>query len=130
MKKAILYCRVCSDEQAKDGSLKYQADALKRFCESNDIEVVDIYEENYSAKTFDRPEMKKICKKYLKECKSVDADGLLVLRWDRFTRNVSDWRDYISEFRKYGIEVKAIEGHSNLCMDDKTLGIMNQIGYK
>ena len=41
MKKAILYCRVSSDEQAKGGSLKYQADALKRFCESNGIEVVE-----------------------------------------------------------------------------------------
>ena len=51
MKKAILYCRVSSDEQAKGGSLKYQADALKRFCESNGIEVVDIYREDYSAKT-------------------------------------------------------------------------------
>ena len=96
MKKAILYCRVSSDEQAKGGSLKYQADALKRYCESNGIEVVDIYREDYSAKTFDRPEMKKICKKFLRKRKEVDADGLLVLRWNRFTRDASDGWDYIS----------------------------------
>ena len=111
MKKAILYCRVSSDEQAKGGSLKYQADALKRFCESNGIEVVDIYREDYSAKTFDRPEMKKICKKYLRKRKEVEADGLLVLRWSRFTRDASDGWDYISKFKKYGIEVNASEEH-------------------
>ena len=111
MKKAILYCRVSSDEQAKGGSLKYQADALKRFCESNGIEVVDIYREDYSAKTFDRPEMKKICKKFLRKRKEVEADGLLVLRWNRFTRDASDGWDYISKFRKYGIEVNATEEH-------------------
>ena len=111
MKKAILYCRVSSDEQAKGGSLKYQADALKRFCESNGIEVVDIYREDYSAKSFERPEMKKICKKYLRKRKEVDADGLLVLRWNRFTRNASEGWEYISKFRKYGIEVNAAEEH-------------------
>ena len=111
MKKAILYCRVSSDEQAKGGSLKYQADALRRFCENNGIEVVEVYREDYSAKTFDRPEMKKICKKYLRKRKEVDADGLLVLRWNRFTRNASDGWEYISKFRQYGIEVNAVEEH-------------------
>ena len=60
MKRAILYCRVSSDEQAKGGSLKYQEDALRRYCESNGIEVVDVYREDYSAKTFNRPEMNSI----------------------------------------------------------------------
>ena len=100
-----------SDEQAKGGSLKYQAEALTRFCKSNGIEVVDVYREDYSAKNFDRPEMKKICNKYLRKRKEVDADGLLVLRWNRFTRDASDGWDYISKFRKYGIEVNATEEH-------------------
>ena len=111
MKKVILYCRVSSDEQAKGGSLKYQADALRRFCDSNGFEVVDTYREDYSAKTFDRPEMKKICKKYLRKRKEVEADGLLVLRWNRFTRDASDGWEYISKFRRFGIEVNAAEEH-------------------
>ncbi len=111
MKKAILYCRVSSDEQAKGGSLKYQADALTRYCNSNGIEVVEVYREDYSAKTFERPEMKKICKKYLRKRKEVDADTLLVLRWNRFTRDASDGWEYISKFRDCGIEVNAIEEH-------------------
>ena len=111
MKKAILYCRVSSDEQAKGGSLKYQETTLKRFCESNGIEVVEVVKEDYSAKTFERPEMKRICKKYLKKRKDVEADALLVLRWNRFTREAAEGWEYISKFRKYGIEVNAAEEH-------------------
>ena len=111
MKKAILYCRVGSNEQAKDGSLKYQADALIEFCGRYVIEVVEVYYEVCSAKTFDRPEMKKICKKYLRERKEVDADGLLVLRWDRFSRNATDGWDYIFKFKRFGIEVNSVEGN-------------------
>ena len=110
-KKAIIYCRVSSDEQAKGGSLKYQEGALKRYCENNGIEVVEVYKEDYSAKTFNRPEMNKICNKYLRKKKEIDADYLLVLRWNRFTRDASDGWEYISRFKKYGIEVNAIEEH-------------------
>lgn len=111
MKKAILYCRVSSDEQAKGGSLKYQEDALRQYCKSHNIEVADVYRDDYSAKTFNRPKMNEICKKYLRKHKEVDVDALLVLRWNRFTRDASDGWDYISKFRRYGIEVNAIEEH-------------------
>ena len=111
MKKAILYCRVSSDEQAKGGSLKYQADALRRFCESNGIEVVAIYHEVYSSKSFDRPEMKEICKRFLQRQKDVEVDGLLVMSWDRFSRNATDGWDHISKFKRFGIEVNSVEGH-------------------
>lgn len=111
MKRAILYCRVSSDEQAKGGSLKYQEATLRRYCESNGIEVVDVYREDYSAKTFNRPEMNIICRKYLRRHKEVDADALLVLRWNRFTRYASDGWEYIAKFKKYGIEVNAVEEH-------------------
>lgn len=109
MKKAIIYCRVSSDEQAKGGSLKYQEETLRRYCKAHNIEVVDIYPEDYSAKTFDRPKMNIICSQYLRKKKDKDVDGLLVLRWNRFTRNASDGWDYISKFKKYGIEVNAAE---------------------
>lgn len=111
MNKAILYCRVSSDEQAKGGSLKYQEEALRRYCNSHQIEIVEVFSEDYSAKTFNRPEMNKICKKYLKKKKEIETDTLLVLRWNRFTRDASDGWEYISRFKKYGIEVNAIEEH-------------------
>ena len=38
MKTAIIYTRVSTDEQAEAGySLKYQEDALKKYCDANNI---------------------------------------------------------------------------------------------
>lgn len=111
MKKAIIYCRVSSDEQAKGGSLKYQESALRNYCKSHDIEVVECRREDYSAKSFNRPQMNEICKKYLRKKKEVEVDYLLVLRWNRFTREASEGWEHIEKFRKYGIEVNAVEEH-------------------
>ena len=108
-KKAILYCRVSSDEQARGHSLNFQESALKRYCENNGIEVVEVYREDYSAKNFNRPEINRICNKYLRKKKEIDADYLLVLRWNRFTRYAPDGWEYILKFRNFNIVVNAIE---------------------
>lgn len=107
VRNAILYCRVSSDEQAKGCSLNHQEKELRYYCNKNNIKVVDVYKEDYSAKTFNRPEMNKISKRLLK--KKPDADLLLVLRWNRFTRDLTDGCDYIKKFKQYGVEVNAIE---------------------
>jgi DNA invertase Pin-like site-specific DNA recombinase len=57
MKKAILYIRVSTDEQADKGySLQHQEEFLRRYCETNSIYVEGLVREDYSAKTFNRPE--------------------------------------------------------------------------
>jgi DNA invertase Pin-like site-specific DNA recombinase len=60
-KKAILYVRVSTDEQAEKGhSLAHQEDKLRSYCQFHDIEIVGFYKEDHSAKSFERPEFKKI----------------------------------------------------------------------
>ena len=59
---------------------------LRQYCELNHFNIVDIYTEDYSAKTFDRPEWKKILAYIKKNKKKVDM--ILCLRWDRFSRNL------------------------------------------
>ena len=97
-RRAILYCRVSSDEQAKGCSLNHQEKELRYYCNKNGIDVVDVYKEDYSAKTFNRPEMNMICKRLLK--KKPDADLLLVLRWNRFTRDLTSGCDFIRRFKQ------------------------------
>jgi DNA invertase Pin-like site-specific DNA recombinase len=61
MKKADLYIRVSTDEQADKGySQRDQEERLKRYCENNNIKVDQIIYEDYSAKTFIRPEWIKL----------------------------------------------------------------------
>lgn len=58
MKKAILMSRVSSEEQSRGYSLDVQLDALKHYCDRNNIMVTQTIKEDHSAKSFDRPGLK------------------------------------------------------------------------
>ena len=84
--RAILYVRVSTDEQANKGySLRSQEDALIKYCENNDIEIVEIIKEDYSAKNFNRPAWKTMMYRIKKG--QLKANELLFIKWDRFSRN-------------------------------------------
>lgn len=106
-RKAILYVRVSTDEQADGFSLSYQEERLRKYCALNNIEVAAFYKEDHSAKTFERPEFKKLLA-FLKSNKH-SADLLLFLKWDRFSRNAADAYGMISQLNKLGVEPQAIE---------------------
>ena len=56
-RKAILYVRVSTDEQAEKGySLRHQEETANKYCNFQNIEVVATFVEDHSAKTFERPE--------------------------------------------------------------------------
>jgi site-specific DNA recombinase len=90
MKKACLYIRVSTDEQADKGfSQRDQAERLQTHCEKNDIEIKKIIFEDYSAKTFNRPQWTKLLAE-LKKSKGNDLDYIMFTKWDRFSRNTAD----------------------------------------
>ncbi len=108
MKKAIIYIRVSTDEQADKGySLKHQEEYLSKYCEIQSIQTVDLFREDYSAKTFNRPEFNRLLKK-LKD-KKLKADLIIFTKWDRFSRNAPDAYAMIKTLHGYGIEPQAIE---------------------
>jgi site-specific DNA recombinase len=73
----------------------------------NRIKVRQISIEDYSAKTFLRPEWKKLMV-YLRRNKG-SSDLLLFIKWDRFSRNTSDAYQMIATLKKLGVEPQAIE---------------------
>lgn len=100
--------RVSSDEQAKGYSLDSQYEKLKIYCERNNYEIVYVIKEDHSAKTFNRPEWKK-WKKYAKS-NYRDIDELLIISWDRFTRNAAEGHAEITHhINTWGITIQAIE---------------------
>jgi site-specific DNA recombinase len=107
MKKAILMSRVSSEEQARGYSLDVQEETLKRYCENHDIEIIEIYREDHSAKNFNRPEFRKLLK-YAK-ANAGKIDYLLFTSWDRFSRNTADAYEMIRRLNEIGIEPQAIE---------------------
>ena len=107
MKKAVIMCRVSSDEQAKGYSLDIQFENLTKHCLRNEIEIVQHYREDYSAKNFKRPEFKKFMA-YARANRG-KIDVLLITTWDRFSRNLTDSLIIIRQLENLGIVVNAIE---------------------
>ena len=107
-RRAIIYTRVSSDEQAEKGySLQYQEEQLRKYCANRDISIVAHYKEDYSAKTFDRPEFNKLMNFCRKSPGEVDL--LLFINWSRFGRNAGDSYGIIKQLNKLEIEPQAIE---------------------
>jgi site-specific DNA recombinase len=107
-KRAILYIRVSTDEQAEKGnSLKHQEERLRQYCDLNQIEIDSIVKEDFSAKTFERPAFGKLLSYVKLHKKTIDV--LLILKWDRFSRNISESYHMLSIFKSLGIDVQAVE---------------------
>lgn len=109
MQKAIIYTRVSTDDQAEKGfSLRDQKDRLVKHCENKGIEIVKHFEDDgYSAKTFDRPQFNSLLE-FIKKNKGL-IQKLIVVKWDRFSRNMLLAMLMKQTLKKYGVTVEAVE---------------------
>jgi site-specific DNA recombinase len=120
LKNVILYVRVSTDEQADKGySRRDQEAKLLQYCKENNYNVIDTYREDYSAKTFKRPEFKKL----LTYCKSnkKKVDELLLVKWDRFSRNTAESYQMIGVFNGLGIKINAITQPLDMTIPEQLL---------
>lgn len=89
MKKAVLYARVSSDEQEKQGfSIPAQVKFLKDYAKKNNIMIVREFTESETAKQSGRKEFNAMVK-FLKSSKDVNI--ILVEKTDRLYRNFKDY---------------------------------------
>jgi site-specific DNA recombinase len=121
MKKAILYIRVSTDEQAERGhSLAYQEEKLKLYCQLKGIEIMAMFKEDHSAKSFERPQIKNLLT-FLRKNRGV-VDTMLFIKWDRFSRNAGDAYAMIKTLHKLGVEPHATEQPLDLTVpENKTM---------
>ncbi|MBE9599925.1 recombinase family protein [Pedobacter sp. MC2016-24] len=122
MKKAILYIRVSTEEQADKGySQRNQAEALQNYCHAKSILILDLIYEDYSAKTFKRPAWTKLLTQLKKNSKSNQPDLILFTKWDRFSRNAADAYQMISILRKLQVEPQATEQPLDISIPENKL---------
>ncbi len=120
MDNVILYVRVSTDEQAGRGySLRDQEQKLFAYCQTNKLNVLAIYREDYSAKTFKRPEFRKLLEFCKKNKKSVNQ--VIFIKWDRFSRNTAESYQMIATFNSLAIRVNAIEQPLDLTIPEQGL---------
>lgn len=94
--KVILYARVSTDEQARSGhSISLQIDKLRSWANLFEHEVVaEIVDDGESAKNLKR----KGIRNALEMLTSGRADGLVIAKLDRLTRNLGDWVSLIANY--------------------------------
>lgn len=94
--RVVLYSRVSTQEQASSGvSLDAQNEKLSGYAKLFDLEVVTKIEDaGESAKSLKRPGLEQA----LEMLRAGEADGIVVTKLDRLTRNVGDWQKLINEF--------------------------------
>ena len=108
MKNVIIYTRVSTDEQANTGfSLRHQEEALRKYCEIKGYKVVNHFQDDFSAKTFNRPEWGKLSEYVKRNNKTVDL--VLFTKWDRFSRNAEQALTIIRQMSNLGIEINSME---------------------
>ncbi len=121
MKKADLYVRVSTEEQADKGySIRSQEEVLRKYCNIQNILVRKVIYEDFSAKTFNRPAWIEMLDKIKKE-KVKGIDLLLFTKWDRFSRNAGDAYQMINILRKAGIDPQAVEQPLDLSIPENKM---------
>ncbi len=109
MMNVIIYCRVSSDEQAEGTSLDVQEERLTAYCERKGYNVVDVpHREDASGKTFKKRPIIQGIMKYIRAHKG-QVDKLLVLRWNRYSRDLFSACANMDTLRNWGVEVNSIE---------------------
>lgn len=109
MQTACLYIRVSTDEQAQKGfSQRSQDERLLKYCLLCNVQVTETVFEDFSAKTFNRPQWTRLMAKWRNK-RSETPRMVLFTRWDRFSRNVVDAYLMIRKLQKLAIQPQAIE---------------------
>lgn len=116
---ADLYCRVSTDEQTSGYSLDYQEEVLRRYCKIHGIIVRKVIFEDHSAKSFDRPEWKKMLGEYRKQKGLIDC--ILFQKWDRFSREAGSSYATLAQLQKLGIEAQAVEQPLDLSIPENKM---------
>lgn len=122
-KTAVIYTRVSTDEQKENGfSLQDQLSKLQIECARNNIEVLKHYQDDHSAKDFNRPEFKAFLNDI--ETRKIKPDIFLCVRPDRFSRNLQNTMMMLTKFKSLGIEFRTLENHTDLDSPESLLPFM------
>lgn len=95
MKRAFLYVRVSTQEQAKEGySIDEQIDRLKNYCKAMHWSIVDTYvDAGFSGAKTDRPALQSM----LRDIKDGKGDIVCVYKLDRLSRSQKDTLSLIED---------------------------------
>lgn len=124
MKKAIKYLRYSSDGQSQH-SIERQEIITSGWAAQQSVSIVDTFiDEGYSARTFDRPDMKMLMAFIKKNYRHIDY--LIVAELTRFSREAGDAINMVKQIQhQYGIRIVSASRSSIYdCYDSSSFFMM------
>ena len=107
-RRVVLYTRVSTQEQGDRGySLRDQEARLRAHADREGWEVVEHYQDDASAKTFERPSWRRLLAEVERAGARVDA--VIVVKWDRFSRDATGALSMIRRLEARGVVVEAAD---------------------
>ena len=100
MKPCFGYIRVSTLRQGEGVSLQEQKDAILAFASQHDLTIAEWFEEKETAAKRGRPKFNQM----LKQLKQGKAQGVVIHKIDRSTRNLRDWAMF-SELPDAGVSI-------------------------
>ena len=106
-KRAIIYVRVSTDEQAKGYSLQTQVEGCQRYAEEMGYSIAATFQEDYTGTSLDRPALNEM-REYLGLDKTVSI--LIVYDLDRIARKSVHQMILEEELHRFGVTVEYVIG--------------------
>ena len=100
--KALAYCRFSSTNQ-RESSIESQMLAIKRYAAEHDIAVEKFFADRAMSGKSEKRRVE--FQKLLAECESGDYDFVIVHKFDRLGRNLSNMLKNMSRFEELGVEL-------------------------
>ncbi len=106
-KKAVIYCRVSSEEQVKGYSLTVQEKLCREFIFNQGYELVEVFiEEGESAKTINRTQLNRLWNFCTQKKNNIKY--IVTYKVDRIARNRDDYRQLGVNRKQYGLQVRSV----------------------
>ena len=129
MQKVALKYHRFSDKDQSHGSLERQDIITSHWCNNNNVTVADTFnDDGYSAKNFDRPDIKKLFE-FIRTQKN-KIDYLVVAELTRFSRELGDAINMVKKIQtQYGIQIVSSGRNSIYDVKDATSFFMMSIEF-
>lgn len=127
MKKAVRYLRF-SHEGQSNSSIEKQELYTSQWLERNNVELIDTFvDAGHSAKSFERPDFRKLQRFLQKHHQNIDY--LVVDQLDRFSRDAGDALGLIKDLqKKYNVQI--VSASENITFDYNTPGSFFRTGLQ
>jgi DNA invertase Pin-like site-specific DNA recombinase len=100
MKKVAIYARVSSFDGRQSQSIDAQLTTLRQYCNQRGLKIYREYRDELSGARDDRPEYQAL----RADARRMLFDGVVVFRFDRFSRSTKALLEVLEEFRTLGID--------------------------